>query len=478
MKQYSATEYGLVGDGKTLNRNALQKLIDVVHADGGGEIVFSGGDFVLATVYLKDGVKLRIDKSAKISGAMSFYDYDPEEKYDYPLYQDSSHSNFHCSLFVAENCRDVAITGGGTIDMRSVWDEDDVRGIKHRGPKCIALKSCRNAEISGVTIVNATDLAVYFTDCENVDIHGLKMRVYIDGVSPDNSRNVEIYDCDIEAGDDAIVFKSSYNLNKLGACENIRVRNCDLKSRCNAVKFGTETNGGFKNIEISDVKIRETRFAGIAVESVDGAKIDGIRFSDIDMKNVGTPFFVHLGKRLRGPAGTAIGEIKNVTFENIKADGPYEPYEAVAWNYNSFKANDNVQKPWSLGMGEGFDDGKKNLADEPWQITSNVCGLENHLLKNITFRNVELKLSGGAKEYTREVPETAQSYPEVYVYGRVLPAKGIYFRHTENLTLENVTVKTYRPDTRADFVFDDVSLALTRVHSGNPKQHKSCIRNE
>lgn len=58
----------------------------------------------------------------------------------------------------------------------------------------------------------------------------------------------------------------------------------------------------------------------------------------------------------------------------------------------------------------------------------------------------------------REVPETAQSYPEVYVYGRVLPAKGIYFRHAENVTLENVTVETYRPDTREDFVFDDVKV--------------------
>lgn len=69
----------------------------------------------------------------------------------------------------------------------------------------------------------------------------------------------------------------------------------------------------------------------------------------------------------------------------------------------------------------------------------------------------KLKTKGGVQEYNRNVPEEAQDYPEVYVYGRILLAKGIYFRHIEGLTLENVTVETYREDTREDFVFDDVN---------------------
>ena len=458
MKKYNVSDYGLVADGKTLVTASLQKLVDKVCAEGGGEIVFEKGDFVLSTVYLKSGVKVRIEKGAKILGALSFYDFDPEEKYDYQLYQDSSHSNFNCSMFVAKDCNDIAITGDGVIDMRSVWDEDDVRQIKHRGPKCITLKSCNGVEISGITILNATDLAVYFTDCDNVDIHGLDICVYIDGISPDNSRNVKIYDCKVVAGDDAIVFKSSYNLNRLGVCKNIKVYNCDVTSRCNALKFGTETNGGFEDIDIRNVKIRETRFAGIAVESVDGAKIDGIKIKDVTMKNVGTPIFVHLGKRLRGPEGTQIGRIQNVTLENIKAEGPYVPYKTIPWNYFSYKADDVIQKPWTFGVGEGLDDTDEDNENTAWQVSSNVCGLEGYPLKNITLKNIELILSGGANEFVRTVPEEAQSYPEVYVYGRVLPAKGIYFRHIDGLTLENVTVKTYRPDVREDFIFDDVKM--------------------
>ena len=89
-------------------------------------------------------------------------------------------------------------------------------------------------------------------------------------------------------------------------------------------------------------------------------------------------------------------------------------------------------------------------------MTSNVCGLKESPLENITLKNVHLKLDGGVKEYQKEVPEEAQDYPEVFVYGRILPAKGIYFRHVNGLELDNVTVETYRPDIRKHFVFKNV----------------------
>ncbi len=458
-KIFDVQNYGAVADGVTLCQEAVQKAVDDCHAQGGGIVLFQGGRYVLSTVFLKSNIHIRVDEDAEILGSLNFYDYAQQEEIDYPIYQDASHTYYDLSLFVAKNCENISVTGKGKIDMRSVWDEDGVRGeaIKHRGPKCIALKECRNVEISGLEIVNVSDLAVYFAGCENVEVYGLKMRVYIDGISPDNSKNVRIYDCDVEAGDDAIVFKSSYTLNRLDICKNIRVWNCRLKSRCCAVKFGTETNGGFEDIIVENIDIRETRITGIAIESVDGAVIDGVHIKNVTMRNVNAPIFIHVGKRMRGPQGRAIGEIKNVTLENITAEGPYEPYEIVAWNYFSYKANDTYQYPWVFGIAESFDDTNEgNTAESDWQMTQNVCGLKESPLKNITLKNVHFKLDGGVKTYKREVPEEAQDYPEVYVYGRILPAKGIYFRHIEGLTLENVTVQTYRSDVREDFVFDSV----------------------
>ena len=459
MKVYNVSDFGAVADGKTLNTKAVQAAVDACAENGGGIVRFGGGRYVLSTVFLRSNVTVEIPENTTVLGAESYYDYAQEEQIDYPIYQDSSHTYYHPSMFVGLDCENICITGAGTIDMRSVWDEDGVRGaaIKHRGAKCIALKNCKNIEVSGLTILHATDLAVYFAGCENADIYGLKLKVYIDGISPDNSKNVRIHDCEVETGDDGIVFKSSYTLNKLDICKDIRVWDCKIKSRCNAIKFGTETNGGFENILIENIEIKETRITGIVIESVDGAVVDGVTVRNIKMTNVNAPIFIHIGKRMRGPAGREIGKIRNITLENITAEGPYEPYEIVAWNYFSYKANDMLQKPWIFGVAESFDDTKSgNTAESDWQMTSNICGLKESPLENITLRNISLKLDGGVKEYKKEVPEEAQDYPEVYVYGRILPAKGIYFRHIEGLTLENVTVETYRPDAREDFVFESV----------------------
>jgi polygalacturonase len=452
MKVYNVKDFGAIADGQTLNSEAVQKAIDAC-SQTGGTVFFPKGEYVLATVFIKSNVTVELEEGAVILGSLDFYDYRPDEKVDYPLYQDASHSFFECSMFVGLGAKNIRFIGKGKVDMRSVWDEDNVRGIVHRGAKCIALKNCENVEIRDWNIQNVTDLAVYFAGAKNVEVADLTMRVYIDGVSPDNSENVKIHGCKIEAGDDAIVFKSSYTLNKLGICKNIHVWDCKLKSRCSAIKFGTETNGGFEDILIEDIDIFDTRITGIAIESVDGAIADGITVRNVRMKNVGAPLFVHVGMRMRGPQGREIGHIRNVTFENITAVGPYEPYEIVAWNYVSYVENDVYQEPWKMNF--AYTDATMTK-DDAWQISSNMCGLKDHPLENLVLRNVYLELDGGVDTFDPVVPEIPRPYPEVNTYGRILPAKGIYFRHINGLTMENVKVKTYRDDKREDFVFDRV----------------------
>ena len=174
---YNVIDFGAVADGETLCTKAVQKAVDFCHANGGGIVCFEGGRYALSTIFLKSNVHIEIAENTEILGSLNFYDYAQQEEIDYPIYQDASHTYFDLSMFVGRNCENISITGKGKIDMRSVWDEDGVRGeaIKHRGPKCIALKECKNVEISDLEIVNVTDLAVYFAGCENVDIYNLKL---------------------------------------------------------------------------------------------------------------------------------------------------------------------------------------------------------------------------------------------------------------------------------------------------------------
>lgn len=435
------------------NAEKLQNIIDGF-GEAGGEIVFSKGRYKFSTVFLRSNLTLTFENGTEIYGSGNFDDFCPDEKVDYPLYQDASHSFFHCSLFCGENLENVTVRGAGTVDMQSVWDGDYKRKISSRGAKAFAFKNCRNLLFDGFNVLNATDLALYFAGCDGVEARNLKFRTYIDGISPDNSKNVYIHDCDLECGDDAIVLKSSYTLNRLDFCENVKVERCRIKSRCNAFKLGTESNGGFKNILLSNSEIYETRLAGIAVESVDGGLIDGVCVKNVQMKNVGTPLFVHLGKRLRGPKGLGIGAIRNIAFENIVARGPYEPFEIIANNYTNYLLKNDVHNPKVFE--EDTSAGAAKLTDG-WQTTSSVCGLKGFPLENVSLKDVFFELDGGVEKYESVVPEEAPDYPEVYAYGRILPAKGAYFRHINGLNIKNFTVKTYNPDKRKTFVFDDVT---------------------
>ena len=453
MQQINVLENGLISSIDKLQTKQLQNIIDNLKEET--TLLFPRGTYLLSTIFLKSNLHFVFESGCVILGSSNFYDYAKEEEITYPLYQDSSHSYFDCSLFTGKNINNVSFIGPSIIDMQDSWDLDNVRDIVHRGPKAFAFKECRDLIFKDFTLKNVTDLAIYFAGSENVLVKNIKMRVYIDGVSPDNSKNVLIEDCDIESGDDAIVFKSSYTLNRLDICESIEVRNCSLKSRCNAIKFGTETNGGFKNIYIHDIAIKETRLCGLAIESVDGAIIEDIKIENINMKNVNAPLFIHLGKRMRGPKELTIGSIKNITINNIRATGPYLPYEVVAWNYDSYIKKDSIQYPWIFGSAEGVND-LKVASDGPWQFISNVCGLKEHPLTNIVLTNFDFTLSGGCNYYHKRVPEDAQDYPEVYVYGKILPAKGIYFRHIDGLILKNINIKTLNDDIREDLIFDDI----------------------
>ena len=457
MKSFNVIKFGIFPDTGELLTDKVQSLINSLPS-GGGEIYFPRGKYLLSTLYLKSNVTIRLAKGAYLLGTTDLTKYGEIEKWDFPLYQDLSHSNFNCSLFVGKKLHNVAFKGFGVIDMLNGYDVDNVKNNEtHRGAKVITLVECENVLFEDIKVRNATDLALYFVECDHLTIRRLDLDVHIDGISPDNCKNVLVEDCKIVSGDDALVFKSSYNLNRLSECNNITARNCYIKSRCNAIKFGTESNGGFRNFNISNMFIKNVREAGIAIESVDGAIIDNLNFDNIRMVNVNAPIFIMLGKRMRGPKELTIGSVSNIKISNLHASGPYpERYKTSIWNYLSFVNNMVYQERWNFWGSEPKDTSNVDKT-QPWQMTSNICGLSDKPLKNITLKNITLDLYGGAKkgQYEEEVFDDFDGYPEAFAYGWILPASGLFVRHVENLILENVVVNTLKKDSRDKIITID-----------------------
>lgn len=463
---YNVRDYGAKGDGKNLDSVYFQKAIDECSAHGGGTVFIPSGSYVCGTMHLHDNVHILFENGAKILGSTNFEDFEPIEELSCLEYQDRSHTYFHQSLFYAEGCTNISFSGTGTIDMRSVWQRDEhwreARGLKvpeyanpeydykmllekyewlwTRGAKVIALKECNDVVISDLVIRNATDLAVYFAGCENVRVTGLNLRVHIDGISPDSCKNVIISDCTVIAGDDCVVPKSSYTLNRLKPCENIIISNCIMQSHCNAIKFGTESLAGFKNITITNCTIFDTYFSGIAVESVDGAVIDGLTVSNITMKNVGNPFMIIILHRGLAPVGTPIGKMRNITFSNITATGPYGEFDFVP---HCFYAYD------------------KNITKEamPLCMPTFIAGQPDSVIENVTLSNINITMPGGGKACDRNIvpPEVRTGYPECTTFGNVLPVYGLFARHVNNLNLYNVNYYTYEEDARDAILTDRVT---------------------
>ncbi|MBN2129960.1 MAG: hypothetical protein JW741_10710, partial [Sedimentisphaerales bacterium] len=195
-----------------------------------------------------------------------------------------------------------------------------------------------------------------------------------------------------------------------------------LRSTCNALKMGTESNGGFQNIVMTGCVIHNTRLAGVALEIVDGGAMDRVVVSDITMDGVGAPIFIRLGNRARPfkdqMEKPGIGSLRNVTIANIEARGANPTGCAIA-------------------------------------------GLPEAKIENVTLDNVRLSFAGGGAEAdaTREIPEQAQKYPEYSMFGR-LPAYGLYCRHVTGLTMRNVQLQLESQDARSAVVFDDVADAM------------------
>lgn len=442
---YHVKDFGAAGDGKQLDSVCIQKAIDTCAAAGGGTVLISPGTYLCGTMHMKSHVHVLIEKGAVILGSENMADFDPyEEDPSNSIYQDRSHSYFHHSLFHADGVCDIALTGFGTIDMQSVWEVCEVysTGVLRnwcRACKIVAFKNCTNVKIRDLTMKNATDLAVYVAGCENVIISGLDLTVHIDGISPDSCKNVVISDCIVNAGDDGIVAKCSYTLGHLKNMENLVISNCIVKSSCNGIKFGTESNSAFLNTTITGCAVYDTQLSGIALESVDGARLEGFSISNISMRNVGNPLLMMVLNRARGPEGTKIGEIKNVSISNMAITGPYEPWDAIAQNYW-----------WHT---------KNNTKLNPRTYPFIIVGQEDSIIQNVSLSNIQFAAEGGGTEEDRNlvIPDLRNGYPECRALGEKTPVYGLVARYVDNLKLYNVAFTTEKEDARDAVYLDCVT---------------------
>ncbi len=471
--EYKVTEYGVVSGGNTLNTLALQALIDRVNQAGGGTLVFPSGQYLSGSLEMKSNVSLYLKEGAVLLGSANPYDYKDitmEGKPESPKKDDNSQMAF----LVAYKANDFKIYGRGRIDGQGRKLALAIDSLHHTGeridpkynyrrmrpnetarPKLFRFSACKNVEILDLDLYNGSCWGLSFELCENLKLDHLKVvnRAYWnnDGIDITDCKNVQVTHCDVDSADDGICLKSYYpgHYN-----DSIYIANCTVKSSASALKFGTASHGGFKNVTIDSIEVFDTFRSAIAIESVDGGVIENIKVSNIVAKNTGNAIFIRLGHR----SGKQPGKIRNVHIKDIKVEVPFGRPD-LDYDMRG-PAVDFFHNP----------------------IPSSITGIPGHKVEDITIENVEITAPGRASKGMAyiplgrldQVPEKINDYPEFSMFGE-LPAWGFYVRHVKDITFKNVTLQLDDEDYRPAYIFDDVERVNLNNITLPPAAHKQIV---
>ena len=457
---FDIRSYGAVGDGKTLDTIAINHAIEAAAAAGGGTVYFPGGAWLTFSIRLKSNVELYLSQGAvllaadsPLPGQATGYNggtYDAAEpKTSYDEYQDYGHNHWHNSLLWGEELHDIAITGPGLIHGKGLsngrdWVKEIVPFKAEQagvGNKTIALKNCRNVILRDFSILKGGHFGLLLTGVDNVTIDNLKIDTDRDGMDIDCCRNVRVSNCTVNSPwDDGICPKSSFALGYARATENVTITNCYVtgtyeigsvldgtwkkfpngvqRYRTGRIKCGTESNGGFKNITISNCVFEGCE--GLALESEDGALLEDVTITNITMRdNVSAPLFFRLGSRLRGPKeSTQVGALRRISVNNL-----------VSSNGGS-------------------------------EICSILSGIPGHALEDIHLSNIFIEHKGGAAAGRALIrpPENEAKYPDPGMFGP-MPSQGFFLRHIRNLEMSHIEVRPATADARPSFYLEDVNRA-------------------
>jgi polygalacturonase len=338
------------------------------------------------------------------------------------------------------------------------------------GNKAIALKNCRNVQLRDFSILKGGHFGILATGVDNLTIDNLTIDTDRDGMDIDCCRNVHVSNCTVNSPwDDAIVPKSSFALGYNRSCDNMTIANCYVTGTyrlgtvidgtwkkftmeadrkvggTGRIKMGTESNGGFRNVSISNCVFEGCQ--GLALETVDGALLEDFSISNLTMRDIiSCPIFIRLGGRLRGPKGTGdqstnVGTLRRILIQNV----------------NCFNTNA--------------------------EYASNITAIPGYFVEDVKLSDIYVEHNGGgtAEQAALTVPEKETMYPEPNMLAvplattatasqtgggnrpnsapRYLPAHGFYIRHVNRISLSNVEVRPKSPDARPCIVTDDVHRA-------------------
>jgi polygalacturonase len=356
---FNILNFGAVADGKTINTKAIQQAIDSCGNIGGGTVLIPSGVFITGSLEMRSHINLHLSAGSVLKGSSQLIDYQLNGKLK--------------GIIFGEDLTDISITGEGEINGNSpaFFDEkklhiyidfdkkfirqgqaffDSVKPAdgpiyyKERPNMTVILMHCENIKLSGIHFVDAPSWTIRLGNCDGIIVDGISIKnnplvPNSDGLHMTLSRNARVSNCNILAGDDAIIVtgfgeeidvhnaanKSANRVfkygNKVGVAENIVVTNSVLQSLCAGIRVGYG-KGNMRNLIFSNIIIHQSN-RGILINAREEGSVDNILFDNfiIDTKHLGGTWWgrgepIHISS-FPISKGLNNGTISNVRFNNI-----------------------------------------------------------------------------------------------------------------------------------------------------------------
>ena len=441
------------------NTRSIQKALDECHKNGGGTVLIADGIYVITTIYLHSDTTLFIEKNSAISANNTGKGYE------------------HNALIYAKDCENITITGGGkiigkgtlfglkpvrennfspapvidVIKMRQDYRAQLRFAHKSKYGSILLTEKCRNVKIHNIIFEDSPWWTYKILMCDGVQITDTVIRnnrnvANSDGFDIAGSSNVEIDHCFISTADDGIVLKNAVWCGCEKEMHGIIVRNCEVISRTNCFKIGTETTYDIYDVNVENCSFLMTDLypgavSGISLEACDGARVHDIRIKNITMNRCTCPLFIRLGNRNRAAEVTSATANKT---EIIKDDSKDKPASKRTFDGKSELYNVTVE----------------NISATDVELPVIISGYRQKFrtkhCKDIALRNLNITYRDAAEVYDKRlfIPEYVKEYPECWRF-RNLPAYGIWARHCRNLKIENFNCKGTENSWRKEKIFID-----------------------
>ncbi|KAL2535268.1 Pectin lyase-like superfamily protein [Forsythia ovata] len=298
----SVSEFGAIGDGKTLNTLAFQNAIFYLKSfadKGGAQLYVPEGKWLIGSINLTSHLTLFLEKDASILGSQDYSHWDvidPLPSYGRGI---ELPGGSYRSLITGRDLVDVVITGNNaTIDGQGSvwWDKFNSHSLNYSRPHLVEFISSNNIVISNLTFLNPPAWNIRPAYCskvliQNITVYAPPDSPYTSGIVPDSSEHVCIENSNISLGYDSVVLKSGwdeYGIAYGKPTTNVHIRGLRLQSYSGSgMAFGSEMSGGISSILVENLHVLDSPI-GIELKTARGrgGYIKGINISDVFMENV------------------------------------------------------------------------------------------------------------------------------------------------------------------------------------------------